>query len=64
MFSIPIYIFCVKNGNTLPPNGKVTYVEINDGDPNKFGFKQKHNLLPYPGVEIRLNPNITQNPGW
>ena len=49
---------------TLAQNGSVTYVPINDSDPNKFGFKDKHNLLPYPGVEIRLNPNITQNPGW
>ena len=49
---------------TLAQNGSVTYVPINDSDPNKYGFKDKHNLLPYPGVEIRLNPNITQNPGW
>ena len=32
--------------------------------PSTYGFKTRHNLLPYPGTEIRLNPNIVQNPGW
>ena len=49
---------------TLHPNGSVTYVPINDSDPNKYGFKERHNRLPYPGLEIRLNPNIEQNLGW
>jgi hypothetical protein len=29
-----------------------------------YGFKSKHNLLPFPLKEIELNPNMTQNPGW
>ena len=49
---------------TLHPNGSVTYIPINDSDPNKYGFKERHNRLPYPGLEIRLNPNIEQNLGW
>ncbi len=47
----------------LDSNGNVEYKSFNS-DPSKYGFKPKHNLFPYPGVEIRLNPNITQNPGW
>ena len=30
----------------------------------KYGFKPKHNLLPIPGAETRLNGVIKQNPGW
>ena len=52
-----------KNYPMLDSNGSVTYVETG-ADPSSYGFKPKHNLLPYPGVEIRLNSNITQNPGW
>ncbi len=29
-----------------------------------YGFKEKHNLLPIPGKETMLNPNIDQNNGW
>jgi hypothetical protein len=30
-----------------------------------YGFKTgKHELLPIPGKEIALNPNIDQNPKW
>ena len=47
----------------LHPNGTVEQ-KVYNTDASKFGFKSKHNLLPYPGTEIRLNPNITQNPGW
>ena len=48
----------------LDSNGNVKYNTYNK-DASKFGFKTgKHELLPYPGTEIRLNPNITQNPGW
>lgn len=52
-----------KNYPMLDSNGSVSYVETG-ADPSSYGFKSKHNLLPYPGVEIRLNSNITQNPGW
>ena len=48
----------------LNSNGTVEYRKFNGDDSSKYGFKAKHNLLPYPGVEIRLNPNIVQNPGW
>lgn len=48
----------------LDSNGNVTYQNFNGDDTSKYGFKSKHNLLPYPGVEIRLNSNIKQNPGW
>lgn len=48
----------------LDSNGQVTYVTYNK-DASKFGYKKgKHELLPYPGTEIRINPNIVQNPGW
>lgn len=48
----------------LDSNGNVTYLQYNK-DANLYGFKKgKHELLPYPGIEIRLNPNIVQNPGW
>ena len=47
----------------LNHNGQIEN-KVYNTDPAKFGFKPKHNLLPYPGTEIRLNPNIVQNPGW
>lgn len=53
-----------KHCPILDSNGHVTYNKYNGDDASKYGFKQKHNRLPYPGVEIRLNKNITQNPGW
>ncbi|MCF0168133.1 MAG: RagB/SusD family nutrient uptake outer membrane protein, partial [Bacteroidales bacterium] len=52
-----------KNCPLLDSNGNIEY-KVYNTDANRFGFKEKHNLLPYPGVEIRLNPNIKQNPGW
>ncbi len=33
-------------------------------DPSRYGFKAKHNLLPIPAQEMRLNPAMEQNPGW
>jgi hypothetical protein len=43
-------------------NGTNATVEYNNAT---FGFKTgKHELLPIPGKEIMLNPNIHQNPGW
>jgi hypothetical protein len=47
----------------LHSNGTVEYQVFNE-DAAKFGFKEKHWLLPYPGAEIRLNLVIQQNPGW
>lgn len=29
-----------------------------------YGFKEKHKLFPYPELELNVNPNIAQNPGW
>lgn len=55
------------NGEKCPlleSNGSVSYVKYNGDDPSKYGFKSKHNRLPYPGVEIRLNKAIEQNDGW
>lgn len=46
----------------LDSNGHVTYKSENSA--GKYGFQEKHKLLPYPGTEMRLNPNINQNPGW
>lgn len=57
-----------KQGNCYPVlqiNGNVRYVPLYDGDASKYGWKKgKHELLPYPGLEIRLNDQIKQNPGW
>lgn len=50
-----------KNCPTLQENGTVEYIVYNDSN---YGFKKKHNLLPYPGIEIRQNPALTQNEGW
>jgi len=54
-----------KNGETYPElqvNGQVKYVPC--GNPT-YGFKPgKHDRLPYPATEIRLNANIQQNPGY
>ncbi|MDR0973079.1 MAG: RagB/SusD family nutrient uptake outer membrane protein [Prevotellaceae bacterium] len=49
---------------SIDSNGNITYTVYNQSA-DGYGFKTgKHELLPYPGTEIRLNPNITQNPGW
>jgi hypothetical protein len=54
-----------NNGNQYPElqvNGQVKYVGC--GNP-AYGFKPgKHDKLPYPATEIRLNSNIVQNPGY
>lgn len=49
----------------LSPNGNVEYLPLYDGDHSRYGWKKgKHEFLPYPGIEVRLNKNIHQNPGW
>lgn len=54
-----------ENYPELQPNGNVVYKPLYDGDKSKYGWKKgKNELLPYPGLEIRLNSNIKQNPGW
>ncbi len=61
------YDLLKNQGEKLPmlgPNGQVTYSAYNT-NANLYGFKQgKHELLPFPGTEVRLNSNIIQNPGW
>lgn len=47
----------------LSSSGDVSYKKYNGDDPAKYGFKPKHNLLPIPGAETRLNGVIKQNPG-
>lgn len=53
------------NGKEYPvlnPNGEVEYKSCNNP---VYGFKVgKHDKLPYPATETRLNSNIEQNPGW
>ena len=53
------------NGKVYPllqVNGQVQYVDC--GNPTN-GFKEgKYDRLPYPATEIRLNSEITQNPGY
>ncbi|HRF92456.1 MAG TPA: RagB/SusD family nutrient uptake outer membrane protein, partial [Bacteroides graminisolvens] len=46
-----------------PDNVVVEYRQYNT-DPNRYGFKARHNLLPIPATEMRLNPNMVQNEGW
>ncbi len=46
-----------------PDNVVVEYRQYNT-DPNRYGFKSRHNLLPIPATEMRLNPNMVQNEGW
>ena len=46
---------------TLLSNGTVRWDKYN-GD--VAGFKPRHNLLPFPQLEITLNPNVNQNTGW
>lgn len=53
-----------ENNPQLQSNGEVNYVVYNN-DKTKYGFKKgKHELLPYPETEIKLNSAIKQNPGW
>jgi hypothetical protein len=54
-----------NNGKRYPllqPNGAIIYTTT--GNTN-YGFKAgKHNRLPYPATETRLNSAITQNDGY
>jgi len=48
----------------LYSNGTVEKKVFNN-DPSSYGFKTgKHELLPYPFNEVRLNKNLKQNAGW
>lgn len=46
----------------LATNGSVSYSSANTE--GKYGFKTRHQHLPYPFKEISQNPAIVQNPGW
>jgi len=54
-----------NNGKSYPnlsANGTVTYSSCNN---TVYGFKTgKHERLPYPATEIRLNSSIVQNAGY
>ncbi len=54
-----------NNGKTYPvlqANGEIVYKDCNN---STYGFKAgKHEHLPYPATEIRLNSEIKQNPGY
>lgn len=56
----------LKDCNNVQPyllqDGTIEYRSLNNP---VYGFKKgKHELLPFPANEIRLNENIVQNPGW
>ena len=42
---------------------EVVYMQYNK-DPERYGFKPRHYLLPIPATEIRQNPSMVQNEGW
>ena len=42
---------------------EVVYMQYNK-DPERYGFKPRHYLLPIPAPEIRQNPSMVQNEGW
>ena len=46
----------------MATNGSVSYSSANTE--GKYGFKTRHQHLPYPFKEISQNPAIVQNPGW
>lgn len=52
-----------KAGKDEPDNVAVEYIQYNK-DKTRYGFKERHYLLPIPAKEIRLNPNMEQNAGW
>jgi hypothetical protein len=51
-----------QQGKEIPAFGTdgVQWLFKND----KYGFQEKHKLLPIPLKETELNPNMTQNTGW
>lgn len=55
-----------KMGEKIPtrtPSG-VTWDTTANNDPNKYGYKDKHRLLPFPYKECQMNNALTQNDGW
>jgi hypothetical protein len=48
------------NAPQLNSNGVVEYKSFN----TTYGFKDKHQHLPFPASEMRINKNLKQNTGW
>lgn len=55
----------------LGEQGKLTPIMLSDGSiewrqiNSTYGFKDgKHNRLPYPAADMRMNKNLIQNPNW
>ena len=56
-----------KQGEKIPSTTKdgVIWDTKSNNDPSKYGYKTgKHEFLPIPFKEIKMNENIKQNPGW
>lgn len=56
-----------KQGEKIPSTGPdgVIWDTKSNNDPSKYGYKTgKHEFLPIPFKEIKMNENIKQNPGW
>ena len=55
----------LKVPNTLDGDGEFGTVKADASTNPTGGFKQgKNELLPFPNLEITVNPNMVQNPGW
>lgn len=56
-----------KKGEKIPtrkPDGIFWDTKANN-DPSKYGYKTgKHEFLPFPVKEIKMNKELQQNPGW
>lgn len=56
-----------KQGEKIPSTTKdgVIWDTKSNNDPSKYGYKTgKHEFLPIPFKEVKMNQNIKQNPGW
>lgn len=56
-----------KQGERIPTTTKdgIVWDTKANNDPSKYGYKAgKHELLPIPFKEVKMNSNIQQNPGW
>ena len=56
-----------KQGEKIPSTTKdgVIWDTKSNNDPSKYGYKTgKHEFLPIPFKEVKMNENIKQNPGW
>ena len=56
-----------KQGERIPTTTKdgIVWDTKANNDPSKYCYKAgKHELLPIPFKEVKMNSNIQQNPGW